>query len=104
ELDDRKKEALCSKINALANEFDRDRTRFEAFAALVIETAGVVGEATNAMEPARKLLDSIAKFFGMAKSREDANPQLPPHSEPKKIEPPRKRLPLPIPDDEDLPF
>jgi hypothetical protein len=104
ELDDRKKEALYSKINALADEFDRDRTHVQAFGALVIEMAGIVGEAANKMEPARKLLDSIARVFGVAKSHEDANLQLPPHHEPKKIEPPHKRLPAPKPDDDDIPF
>jgi hypothetical protein len=104
ELDDRKKEALYIKINALEEEFDRDRTRVEAFGALVIEIAGIVGEAADKMEPARKWLDSIAKCFGAAKSHEDTNPQLPPHSEPKKIEPPRKRLPTPKQGDDDTPF
>ena len=104
ELDDRKKEALYSKINALANEVDRDRTHVQAFGALVVEVAGIVGEAADKMEPARKWLDSIAKCFGTAKSHEDANPQLAPHREPKKIEPPRKRLPAPKPDDEDISF
>jgi hypothetical protein len=99
ELDDRKKEALYAKINALEIEFDRDRTRFDAFGAFFIEVAGVVGEAANKMEPVRKLIDSIAKLFGAAKSYEDENPQLPPHREPKKIEAPRKRLPAPKPDD-----
>jgi hypothetical protein len=104
ELDDRKKEALYSKINALANEVDRDRTHIQAFGALVVEMAGIVGEAANRMEPARKFLDSIARVFGVAKSHEDANLQLPLHHEPKKIEPPHKRLPAPKTDDDDIPF
>jgi hypothetical protein len=104
ELDDRKKESLYSKINALANEFDQDRTRFEVFAALFIEMAGIAGQAAEKMEPARKWLNSIAKWFGTAKTHEDANPQLPPHREPKKIEAPRKRLPAPKPDDDDIAF
>src|SRR5262249_49992542 len=104
ELDDRKKETLYAKINALEKEFDRDRTRFDAFAALVIEVAGVVGEAANKMEPVRKLIDSIAKLFGTAKSHEDENPQLPPRREPKKIDAPHKRLPAPKPDDDEIPF
>jgi hypothetical protein len=47
ELHDRKKEALYSKINALANEVDRDRTHVQAFGALVVEMAGIVGEAAD---------------------------------------------------------
>lgn len=71
----------------------------EAFGALVIEVAGIVGQAAEKMEQVRKWLDSIAKFFGHAKSHEDANPQLTPPEAPKKIEPPRKHLPAPRSDD-----
>ena len=63
ELDDRKKEALYSKINALANEVDRERTHVQAFGALVVEMAGIVGEAADKMEPARKWLDSNCKML-----------------------------------------
>jgi len=104
ELDDRKKETIYAKINDLANEVDRNRTRFQAFGALVIEFEGIGGTTAEKLEPARKWLDSIAKYFGAAKSHEDANPQLPTRREPKKIEPPRKRLPAPNPDDDEIPF
>jgi hypothetical protein len=56
----------------------RNRTKFQAYAALVIEVAGVTGQAVEKLEPLRKWLDTIAKFFGSAKSCEDANPPLPP--------------------------
>jgi hypothetical protein len=95
DLDDRKKEALYARIADLENEVDRNRTRFQALAGLFIEVAGVTGEAAEKLEPVRKWLDSIAKFFGFAKSHEDAQAQLPAPRHPKKIEPPRKQLPKP---------
>jgi hypothetical protein len=101
ELDDGKKESLYAKINSLEKEFNQDRTRLEVFGALVVETAGIVGAAAKKMEPARKLLESIAKFLGAAKSHEGVSPQLPRHSDPKRIEPQRKRLPAPKAADKD---
>jgi hypothetical protein len=95
ELDDRKKEALYTRITDLENEINRDRTRFQAYAALVIEVAGVTGQAVEKLEPLRRWVDSIGKLFGFAKSHEDAQPQLPLPRETKRLERPRKQLPKP---------
>jgi hypothetical protein len=87
----RKKEALYSKINALADELDRDRTRFDAAMALVLEVSATAGEAVENLEPARKWIDSIARLLGRAKEAENtAAPRLPGPMERKRIEPPRR--------------
>jgi hypothetical protein len=91
EVSQRKKEALYSKINALADEIDRDRTRFDAAMALVLEVASTGGEAAEKLEPVRKWIDSIARLLGRAKEEEDAAAQgLPAPEERKQIEPPRR--------------
>jgi hypothetical protein len=90
-LSQRKKEALYTKINALADEVDRDRTRFDAAMALVLEVSTTGGEAVEKLEPARKWLDSIARVLGRAKEAENtATSRLPAPKERKRIEPPRR--------------
>ena len=47
ELQPNKKEALLGKLNALADEIDRDRTKAEAWTAFVLEIAGAGGQAAK---------------------------------------------------------
>ena len=106
-----KREALTAKITALSDEVDRDRTRFDAYAGLALEMAATGGEVAKKLNPARKLLDTIASLLGYAKQAEDVRPSLPAPHERKRLTPPRKeRLPAPPqspqPDllDDDIPF
>jgi hypothetical protein len=108
-----KKEALTAKITALSDEVDRDRTRFDAYAGLALEMAATGGEVAQRLNPARRLLDSIAGLLGYAKQAEDARPSLPAPYERKRLTPPRReRLPAPEPEqprqrdllDDDIPF
>jgi hypothetical protein len=85
-----RKEALMSKLNAFAAEADRERTRFEAFAALMIEAAGMVGKVEKKLRPIRGWIDSIAKLLHEARAVEDRRPRLP--APDKRIEAPQKRL------------
>ena len=100
-----KKAELLIKIGALEQEVDRDRTRFETYGALVIESAGVLGDAVDKLEPVRKWLDTIGRVFWGAKKEEDTK-QLPPPAEHKRIEAPRAPQPSPKSDnlDDDIPF
>jgi hypothetical protein len=66
-----KREAFYKKINALQEEIDRDRTRYEALAALAIEAAGAFGDAVDASK-VTKILDSISRVFWSAKQNEPA--------------------------------
>ena len=90
EIDQRKKEALFQRVDALAQEIDRDRTHFDAFGALVIESAGVLDDAAGKMGNVRKVIDSLAHLFWGA--RQESELRLPPRTEPKKIEPPQPRM------------
>jgi hypothetical protein len=54
EIDDWKREALLNRLNALQQEVDRDRFRYQIFAAYVIESAGVIGISAEKMKPARE--------------------------------------------------
>ncbi|MFP5469342.1 MAG: hypothetical protein ACLGGZ_06320, partial [Alphaproteobacteria bacterium] len=76
------------KISALELEVDRDRTRFDAFGAFIIDAAEVLGDAADKAEPARKLVDSISRLIWGAKNEEETK-QLPSPPERKQIEPPR---------------
>ena len=66
-----------SRLNAFAAEVDRDRTRFEAFAGLMIEAAGVAGKVERKLRPIRKWIDSIANVLHEARTFEDAHARLP---------------------------
>ncbi|MBI5262554.1 MAG: hypothetical protein HY852_12145 [Bradyrhizobium sp.] len=92
-----KKQSLLDKLNDFAKEVDRDRTRFEAWGAVVIQAAEVFGEAAERAEPARKWLDSIGRLIWGAKENETETKHLPPPKEVKKI---GKRSDL----DDDIPF
>jgi len=91
ELDDWKREALLYRLNALQEEVDRDRFRFQIFGAFVIEMGGIIGDAAERMEPARKLVDSIAGVIWGTKQAEQTK-SLPPPTSPKRIPPPGPRV------------
>ncbi|MEE3503417.1 hypothetical protein [Acidiphilium acidophilum] len=61
-----------NKLNAFAAEVDRDRTKFEAFGALMIEAAGVAGKVEQKLRPIRKWIDSIAGLLHEANATENA--------------------------------
>jgi hypothetical protein len=84
EVEQNKRESLFAKVNALEQEVDRDRTRYDSFAALTIETAGLLD---TTLEPINKLLTNIARVFWGAK--EEEMKKLPPPKTPKRIEGPR---------------
>jgi hypothetical protein len=90
-----KKERLYDKINNFLAEVDRDRTPYEQFADLVINLAHLGGEAAQELEPARKLINSIARLLGRNKQFEDSEPRLPPAPKPRQIPSPPKGLPPP---------
>jgi hypothetical protein len=81
-----RKEALMGRLNAFATEVDRDRTRFEAYAGLMIEAAGVAGKIEKKLRPIRRWIDSIANVLHEARAFEDTHPRL---------SGPDKRLPAP---------
>jgi hypothetical protein len=84
DVNERKRESLFSKLRALQAEIDRGRTRFDAFAALTIETADIVGEAVERSK-LLEVLNSVARIFGTAKEEEKTK-QLPAPTKPKQIE------------------
>lgn len=96
ELEERKRESLLAKLHDLENEIDRSRTRYDAYAALAIETAEVTGEVIERSK-ILELLDAVARIFGVAKKKE-GTPQLPAPSKPKQIEHKRSEM------DDDIPF
>jgi hypothetical protein len=84
----RKKEALYARLTALSDEVDRDRTKYDAYAALAIEMSDIAAKVSSNLNPARKFLDGIGKLFSIARHAEDTKPQL-------RLEAPQRRLPPP---------
>jgi hypothetical protein len=83
-----------TKLNDLAEEVDRDRTRAEAWCDLALELADTGGEVAERLAPARKIVDSVANVFARAKELGEQL-GLPPRAEAKQIEAPRKQLSAP---------
>jgi hypothetical protein len=102
-LPDKKKEAIFKKLNALADEIDRDRTNSEAWTAFSLEIASTGGQAAREFKPVKDLVDAILDFLAKAKAMAEAKLGLPGPPTPKKLEAPRKQLPGPDLDDE-IPF
>jgi hypothetical protein len=104
EIDEKKREALISKLTDLDAEVDRNRTRFDAYAALAIEVADVAGEIVDRSK-ILDVLDAVARLFGVAK-KEEATRQLPAPNKPKQIEHQKKSAPRPKQEemDDDIPF
>jgi uncharacterized coiled-coil DUF342 family protein len=100
EIDVEKKEALLKILNELQKEVDRNRTRFDIFASLVMAVADTAGEAIERSQ-VRPLLDSIARVIWGVKKDEETK-MLPPRAEPKQIEPPR--APKSRDMDDEIPF
>jgi hypothetical protein len=114
EVPEVKKEALYARISALQNEVDRDRTRFDVYAALILETATTTGKVARKLKPLMKLLQPITALFANATESENSQLRLPPAQPLKRLEPPPLKLaPPPEPDpprqpindlDDDIPF
>jgi chromosome segregation ATPase len=86
-----KKEALFAKIAALENEINRERTRFDALAALWVEVCGKIGDGVEKLESLRKLIDSVGNLIGAAKKEEETEThRLPAPKTPKQIAPPKE--------------
>ena len=105
DVNEHKKEKLFNKIDDLATEVDRDRTRYEIFGAFVIAASGTIGEAYNKVEPA---VASIAHLFWGAKEKDEI-PALPAPTKRKAIAPPPAQKPTasarrPTTLDDEIPF
>jgi hypothetical protein len=100
---DDKREALLRRAAALEDEINRDRTRFDAMAALWIALCDKTGAGFEKLEPARKWIDSLANLVAQAKSFEGDVPSLPRSQPPKQIEPP-KQFSNSQPADDEIPF
>lgn len=91
EVPQSKKEALFAKIAALENEINRERTRFDALAALWVEVCEKIGDGVEKLEPLRKLIDSVGNLMGAAKKEEETQAhRLPAPKTPKQIAPPKE--------------
>ncbi|MDA9529799.1 hypothetical protein [Bradyrhizobium sp. CCBAU 25338] len=103
EIDDRKREKLISRLNDLQGEVEQRRTRFDRFAALTMEVAGVVGDATERSKII-DIFDAIGRVFWGAQTEKQK--QLPAPTQ-RKIEPPKPKIEEKKPPsnmDDDIPF
>jgi hypothetical protein len=96
EIKHEKKEALLSKLNSLADEVDRDRTKTEAWTAFVLEIAGTGGKVAEQLSPIRQMADSIGNLFGKAKELAERI-NLPSPGQRARLEAPPQRLSPPDP-------
>lgn len=105
QISDRKREAIYSKIGALAIEVDKDRTRTDTLMELVLEGSATLGEAAENLEPAVKLIEKLTNVFAKAKVESEPPALTGPNkgSGPKRITGPAVAEP-PIDLDDEIPF
>jgi hypothetical protein len=102
EVDEKKRETLLFRLSALQSEVNQPRTKFDRFAALSLEVAGVVGEGVERSK-ILQLMDSVARVFYGAQT--ETQKQLPAPKRPKAIEPPKPKPAAPKSAmDDDIPF
>jgi|SRR5581483_6625290 len=89
-LTDQKRERLLDKLAAFENEVDRDRTRFDAFAATMVQFSAALGEAIDRSR-VLPLLERIANV--LHGSQEAESKELPKPVDRKQIEAPKKDSP-----------
>jgi len=103
-LPEDKRESLFNKLNAFAAEVDRNRTRTQGYYAFAVEFAKAARQVNVELRPLQDTVDKILDWLDRATSLKDA---LPPWSERKGIEGPRKRITDRTKDadiDDDIPF
>jgi hypothetical protein len=99
------RQKIFDRIVALEAEINRERTRFEAFGALVVVAFEVGDEAVGKLRNVRRFVELIGTVFGKAKRAEQSTTRsLPRQHETKQIEPPSKKLPKPRRTEDDIPF
>jgi hypothetical protein len=109
-LPDDRRDALYDKLNDFALEVDKARTSLQAGTAVWLALCDAIGQGFERLEPARGMIDSIARLLGRAKDSEGAlRPALPRPVMQRQIEAPRDPLTrppsLPTPElDDDIPF
>ena len=74
DLSEQKREVLARKLNAFAEEVDRDRTRFEALAAAMIWTKREIKDGADILNPVLEKLEKVMDKFTKAKELPDALP------------------------------
>lgn len=95
QISDTKREALSNKLNAFANEVDRDRTRLQALSAFLIAAKREVIDGVKEFEPVLAQVDKILDRIAEAKDWVDSiggppkRKELPSPSEKKQIEGPK---------------
>jgi hypothetical protein len=113
QLPEKKKEAILGKLNSLADEVDRDRTKTEAWTAFVLEIASAGGQAAKELKPIKDLSDAVGNLLGKAKEIAEGKRRLPAPAPRARIEGPPKPKPPPGPSwdaprdgnlDDEIPF
>jgi hypothetical protein len=96
-----KRDAIYSRLAALAKEVDRSKTFFGTLMDLILETSGTLGEAAEKLDPLTKLIRRLTSIVADQKAA-GGQPQLPAPPERKRIEGPVPQQQLDL--DDDIPF
>jgi hypothetical protein len=80
-----KRDALYSRLAALAKEVDQSKTFFGTLMGLILETSGTLGEAAERLDPLARLIRRLTSVVADQKTA-DAQSQLPAPPERKRIE------------------
>lgn len=89
EIEERLRENILKRLNALVIEVDKSRSGLIRFADALIEITAAVGESAEKLEPAVKIMERIGGIFGKARKEGDVK-QISGGEEPKLITGPVK--------------
>lgn len=106
-LDERKREALLAKLDALEKELEKRRTSMIAIATIAYHIFAVPGTMWASADIANKLMTNVLTNVAEAKAEEDATKKIAPPESVKALSAPRKPNPSPFDTadlDDDIPF
>jgi hypothetical protein len=80
QMEEKLRQNILGRLNALQGEIDRNQTRVEAFSETLIAITGAIGRGAKNLEPAVKLAERLAgSVFNLREDRDQQPPlQLPP--------------------------
>lgn len=70
DLDDEKKHALLTRVNALTKEIDLPRTELRVVLDMMLDVSATVGQVATNLNPLRKLVDMVIDIIAIARSDE----------------------------------
>jgi hypothetical protein len=104
EISKERKDPLLALVNKLQMEIDRERTSLHAAGEVWLTICTYAGQGAQRLEAALQAIERVGAALGVAKDTEAVTSRLPPTRDPKRIEPPKKKMEFEKDLDDEIPF